>query len=116
MAVLRQVASPTMSAPALKKWAENKIAVLRRAQASGRVFEEWVSENERVPRGVERDKLQKAMLAAADAVTADPGLVELGGSQDAATAKVTPGKDPKTGIVTLSDGSRWNADGTEVKE
>ena len=82
MAILRQVASPTMDGPALRAWAENKIAVLQRAQASGRVFEDWVSNNNEVPRGAKRDQLQKDMLAAADAVGSDPGQVQLPGREE----------------------------------
>ena len=78
MAVLKQVASPEMDGPALKAWAENKIQVLKRAQASGRVFEEWVSNNAEVPRGEKLDALREQMTAAADAVGPAPGEVNLG--------------------------------------
>jgi hypothetical protein len=113
LAVLRQVAGPTLDGPALKAWAENKIAVLQRAQASGRVFEDWVANNNRVPRGEERDQLQKEMFAAADAAGSDPGLVDLSSTSSTQTTKGSV--DPGTGIVTLANGKRFNADGTPVQ-
>ena len=108
MAVLKSVASPTMDGPALKAWAENKIIVLQRAQASGRVFEEWVSTHNEVPRGEARDQLQKDMDAAADAAGGDPGLVQLPGGDGGSVGT-------QTDIIVLDDGSRWNADGTPAE-
>jgi hypothetical protein len=116
MAVLRQVAAPNLDAAGLREWATNKIAVLQRAQASGRIFEEWVATHDRVPRGAERDQLQKDMLAAANAVEADPGQLNLNPSASTPPPQpLGPGVDKKSGITTLKDGTRWDAQGNQVQ-
>ena len=81
MKVLKSVASPGMDNEAMKIWATNKIKVLKRAQASGRVFEDWVRANEKVPSGAERDQLEADMAAAADAVGPVPGAVNTSGGE-----------------------------------
>lgn len=122
MKILRTVASPKMGPEALKAWAENKIDVLKRAQASGQAFEDWVAANERVPRGDERAVVQEIMDAAANSAAADPGQVDLTPDQTAVTPdnalKLTNPQTPTPGVVngitTLTDGSRWDANGNRV--
>ncbi len=58
---LRSAAAPNLTAPQLRLWAMHKRESLRRIREANLVLEDWIAENNRIPRGSERKQLQERM-------------------------------------------------------